>query len=203
MKKLVNSIFPSCSSKNTVTRATYYKKSSATSWTNANKSFSSGTAFTFGGGAISTESSYDVKYTIKLVLKPYATALQNNSGDESLVRIQHLERLLEQNTKQRETLTRLMAQGYIDQVLYNSETNALLMQANTYREDIEVINATMSGDSSRFFEAERLLHFAERGSMLEEYSEDLFERFVDHIQVYSRHEVGFVMKCGLTFKEMI
>ena len=114
-----------------------------------------------------------------------------------------MERLLEQNTEQRETLTRLMAQGYIDQVLSNSETNALLTQANTYREDIKVINATMSGDSSRFFEAERLLHFAERGSMLEEYSEDLFERLVDHIQVYSRHEVGFVMKCGLTFKEMI
>ena len=142
-------------------------------------------------------------YSHKLVLKPYAAALQNNSGDENLVRIQHLERLLEQNTEQRETLTRLMAQGYIDQVLYNSETNALLSQANTYREDIEVINATMSGDSSRFFEAERLLHFAERGSMLEEYSEDLFERFVDHILVYSRQEVGFVMKCGLTFKEMI
>lgn len=142
-------------------------------------------------------------YSHKLVLKPYAATLQNNSGDESLIRIQHLERLLEQNTEQRETLTRLIAQGYIDQVLYNSETNALLTQANTYREDIEVINATMSGDSSRFFEAERLLRFAERGSMLEEYSEDLFERFVDHIQVYSRHEVGFVMKCGLTFKEMI
>lgn len=142
-------------------------------------------------------------YSHKLVLKPYAVALQNNSGDENLVRIQHLERLLEQNTEQRETLTRLMAQGYIDQVLYNSETNTLLTQANTYREDIEVINATMSGDSSRFFETERLLHFAERGAMLEEYSEDLFERFVDHIQVYSRHEVGFVMKCGLTFKEMI
>ena len=41
--------------------------------------------------------------------------------------------------------------------------------------------------------------------MFEELSvcKDLFERFVDHIQVYSRHEVGFVMKCGLTFKEMI
>ena len=142
-------------------------------------------------------------YSHKIVLKPYAAALQSNSGDENLVRIQHLERLLEQNTEQRETLTRLMAQGYIDQILYNSETNALLTQANTYREDIEVINATMSGDSSRFFEAERLLHFAERGSMLEEYNEDLFERFVDHIQVYSRQEVGFVMKCGLTFKEMI
>ncbi len=142
-------------------------------------------------------------YSHKIVLKPYAVALQNNSGDENLVRIQHLERLLEQNTEQRETLTRLMAQGYIDQVLYNSETNTLLTQANTYREDIEVINATMSGDSSRFFETERLLHFVERGAMLEEYSEDLFERFVDHIQVYSRQKIGFVMKCGLTFKEII
>lgn len=57
-------------------------------------------------------------YSHKLVLKPYAAALQSNSSDENLVRIQHLERLLEQNTEQRETLTRLMAQGYIDQVLY-------------------------------------------------------------------------------------
>ncbi|WP_255883616.1 MULTISPECIES: recombinase zinc beta ribbon domain-containing protein [unclassified Ruminococcus] len=142
-------------------------------------------------------------YSHKLVLKPYVAALKNNSGDESLVRIQHLERLLEQNTEQRETLTKLMAQGYIDQVLYNSETNALLAQANNYRADIDVINATMTGDSSKVFEAERLLHFAERGSLLDEYNEELFERFVDHIHVYSRQEVGFVMKCGLTFKEMI
>ncbi len=142
-------------------------------------------------------------YSHKLVLKPYVSALQNNTGDENLVRIQHLERLMEQNTEQRETLTKLMAQGYIDQVLYNSEMNALLAQANTYRDDIEIINSTMSGDNSRVIEAERLLHFAERGSMLQEYSEELFERFVDHIHVYSRQEVGFVMKCGLTFKEAI
>ncbi|MFR2774378.1 MAG: recombinase family protein [Anaerostipes sp.] len=142
-------------------------------------------------------------YSHKLVLKPYVSALQHNTGDENLVRIQHLERLMEQNTEQRETLTKLMAQGYIDQVLYNSEMNALLAQANTYRDDIEIINSTMTGDSSRVFEAERLLHFTERGSMLQEYSEELFERFVDHIHVYSRQEVGFVMKCGLTFKEMI
>lgn len=64
IRGLISYSYASCSSKNTVTRATYYKKSSSSSWTNANKNFSSGTAFTFGGGAISTESSYDVKYTI-------------------------------------------------------------------------------------------------------------------------------------------
>lgn len=64
IRGLISFSYATCSSKNTITCATYYKKSSATSWTNANKSFSFGTAFTFGGGAISTESSYDVKYTI-------------------------------------------------------------------------------------------------------------------------------------------
>lgn len=56
--------YASCSSKNSVTRATYYKKASESAWTNAGVSFSSATAFTFGGGKISTETSYDVKYTI-------------------------------------------------------------------------------------------------------------------------------------------
>lgn len=65
IRGLISYSYSSCSSKNTVTRATYYKKSSSSTWTNASKSFSSGTAFVYGGGGISTESSYDVKYTIK------------------------------------------------------------------------------------------------------------------------------------------
>lgn len=64
IRGLISYSYSSCSSKNIVTRATYYKKSSASTWTNVGKSFTSGTAFTYGGGAISTESSYDVKYTI-------------------------------------------------------------------------------------------------------------------------------------------
>lgn len=64
IRGLVSYSYSSCSSKNAVACATYYKKSSSTTWTNANASFSSGSVFTFGGGAITTESSYDVKYTI-------------------------------------------------------------------------------------------------------------------------------------------
>ena len=64
IRSIISYSYSSCGNKNTLTRATYYKKSSASTWTNANKSFSSDTAFVFGGGAISTESSYDVKYTI-------------------------------------------------------------------------------------------------------------------------------------------
>lgn len=64
IRGLVSYAYSSCSSKNTITRTTYYKKASDTAWTNASVAFSSGTAFTFGGGNISTETSYDVKYTL-------------------------------------------------------------------------------------------------------------------------------------------
>lgn len=64
IRGLVSYSYASCTSKNTITRATYYKKASDTAWTNANAAFSSGTAFTFGGGNISTETSYDIKYTL-------------------------------------------------------------------------------------------------------------------------------------------
>lgn len=142
-------------------------------------------------------------YSHKLVLRPYLKAIQENSSDENLHRIQHLEHLLEQNTEQRETLTKLMAQDYIDQILYNRENNALLSQADGFRADIEALRTNMTGDMSRVREAERLLHFTEKEHMLTAFDDILFARFVDHIDVYSRQKIGFVMKCGLTFQERL
>ncbi len=142
-------------------------------------------------------------YCHKLVLKPYLESLQVNTSDETLLRIQHLETLLEQNAEQRETLYKLMGQGYIDQILFTQENNALLTQANEFRSDIEALKRSMTGDTTKVYETERLMHYCERGKLLLEYSEDLFELFVDHIEVYSRQSIGFVLHCGLTFKERI
>lgn len=142
-------------------------------------------------------------YSHKLVLKPYLKALEDTSGDEAIQRIQHLEKLLKQNLEQRETLIRLMAQGYIDQILFNRENNALLAQADSYRADIDAINRSMTGDVAKVNETEKLLRFSERGAMLSAYDGELFTRFADHIQVFNRSEIGFVLKCGLTLTERI
>lgn len=64
IKATVSYSFASCSSKNTVTRSTYYRVAGTSTWTNASASFNSGTAFTFGNGKISTETSYEVKYEL-------------------------------------------------------------------------------------------------------------------------------------------
>ena len=54
-----------CAGKNSITStATYFRKAGTTSWTNANKTFSYDTAFVFGNGSLSTEYTYEVKYSI-------------------------------------------------------------------------------------------------------------------------------------------
>lgn len=140
-------------------------------------------------------------YGYRLILTPYLKVLENSSGDEAIQRIQHLEQLIAQNNEQREALTKLMAQGYIDQILYNQETNALLLQAETYRSDIEAITIGMTGDAAKVTETNLLLHFVSHTDMFTAYSEELFENYADHIEVMSRNEIRFVMKCGLTFTE--
>ena len=52
-------------------------------------------------------------------------------------------------------------------------------------------------------ETEQLLHFVERGSMMAEFDDLLFEKFVDRIRVDERNQISFVLKCGLMLRERI
>ena len=116
-------------------------------------------------------------------------------------RIQQIQTLLLQNADQRETLTKLMGQGYIDPIIYNEENNALLRQADDYRSEIEMLNKSISGDATHLRAATDLLHFADKSVMLDAFDDDLFEQTVDRIIVKSRNEVVFELKCGLKLKE--
>lgn len=137
----------------------------------------------------------------RMILIPYVNALKDNNKDVSLHRIQELQSLLLENAGQRETLTKLMAQGYIDQILYNEENNALLSQAEQYRMEINVLSERLSGDTSELEAAMVLLKYAEKAVMLDAFDEKLFDHTVNRILVLSRHAVAFELKCGLTLKE--
>ena len=61
---LVSFGYSTCGGKNTLKTSVQYKQVSAEQWTDAGVTFASNTAFTYGKGQISTETSYDaVSYT--------------------------------------------------------------------------------------------------------------------------------------------
>ena len=63
-KSTVGFSYWSCSGKNTITTGVAYRKSSESSYTNAGVSFTSGTQFIFGGGNLSVDYSYDIRFTL-------------------------------------------------------------------------------------------------------------------------------------------
>ena len=116
-------------------------------------------------------------------------------------RIQEIQTLLLENAEQRETLTKLMAQGYIDQILYNEENNTLLSQADRYRQEMDTLSKAIGGDGAHVTAAKDLLRYVEKAAMLTDFDEALFENTVTRIKVLSREEIAFELKCGLTLKE--
>ncbi len=62
---LVSFGYSTCGGKNTLKTSVQYKQVSAEQWTDAGVTFASNTAFTYGNGQISTETSYDVRYTLE------------------------------------------------------------------------------------------------------------------------------------------
>ena len=57
--------YSTCGGKNSLKTAVHYKQVSAEKWTDAGVTFSNNTPFIYGRGQISTETSYDVRYTLE------------------------------------------------------------------------------------------------------------------------------------------
>ena len=48
-----------------------------------------------------------------------------------------------------------------------------------------------------------MLKFAAKAEIAVAFNGDLFEECVDRVLVYSRTEIGFELKCGLTLRERL
>lgn len=142
-------------------------------------------------------------FSRKLILKPLYDTLRADSTDESIKRMQELQQMLEKNSEKKHTLRQLRAQDIIDNVMFNQEMNMLRKAAEDYRNELAVLGTYTSAEAYEITELDKLLKFTETTALLDEFSDELFTAFVDHIIVYDRDCIEFKLKCGLTLKEVL
>ena len=94
-----------------------------------------------------------------------------------------------------------MAKGYLEPALYNKENNELQKELEDFRDEIDSLTYAMNNERSKTYEVRKLLRFANKAQMLLAFDGELFERYVNQVIVYSREEVGFQLKCGITLRE--
>ena len=137
------------------------------------------------------------------VLRPLLVSLRGITSDSSLKSIGELDKKLEDNTEQRKVLVGLLTKGYLEPAVYNKGNNELLQEAERIQRQKESLLRFMNSDSRSLSEASAILQYATKAAMLKGFDGDLFTRFVERIHVYSRTEIGFELKCGITLKERL
>ena len=137
----------------------------------------------------------------EVVLMPLLSSLRGMNSDDTLETIRGLDKKLEENAQQQNVLVGLMTKGYLETAVYKKSNNELLQEAERLRRQKESITRFLNSDFQNLSEVSALLQYASRACILKDYDGDLFTRFVERIHVYSRTEIGFELKCGITLKE--
>ncbi len=135
------------------------------------------------------------------VLRPLLISLRGVNSDESLESIRALDKKLEENAEQQKVLVGLMTKKYLEPAVYNKSNNELLREAERIQRQKESISRLINCDNRNLTEISELLQFTTKAEMLKGFDGELFTRFVERIHVYSREEIGFELKCGITLKE--
>lgn len=100
-------------------------------------------------------------------------------------------------------LVKLMAKGYLEPALFNRESNELRMELDNYIEQKEALIQAVNGELSKVQEVSNLMKFTNRAEMIDSFDDQLFNEYVERIVVFSRTEIGFILKCGITLRERI
>ena len=139
----------------------------------------------------------------KTILTPLLENLRGINSSDSLTSIRELDKKLEENEEQRNILVGLMSKNYIGPAVYKKGNNELLQEAERIKRQKESLVRFINNDTQNLNEVSELLHFASRSAMLTGFDAGVFKRFVERIIVYSRTEIGFELKCGITLRERL
>ena len=139
----------------------------------------------------------------KFILRPLLDGLRNQNSAASFLRIEELETKIENNMEQSQMLTGLLAKGYLEPALFNKEKISLEAERDRLLAEKDQLTRSVNGDFAKVDEVDRLLKFATKSKMLTAYEDEFFEDYVERIIVFSREEVGFELKCGITLKERL
>lgn len=137
------------------------------------------------------------------VLKPFINSLRGYDNKEKIWEINNLEKRIEQNSRQQKVLVDLLATGYLEPEIYQSEKRQLEAEASSFAKEKRNIAEEVNGDLKHLDNAQKLFKLVSRSTLPKTFDENLFDEIVDSITVISREHISFNLKCGITLNERL
>lgn len=139
----------------------------------------------------------------KMILKPLLDSLIGMNSEDSLSNILAIDKKIEENREQQNVLSELRTKGYLDPAVYKKGSNDLLHELERLKQQKQSLMRLLNSDDEIQKVVNELLKFTTKSPMLLGFDSNVFERFVDYVIVFSREEIGFELKCGITLKERL
>ena len=137
------------------------------------------------------------------VLVSYSRELDAYADIHKDIRLVKISEQLEDISQREFRLKNYLSMGLLDPSVYTKEAEALSNTKQDLTDQKNQIKAESSEKVEQKESLKELLKYTGTTKIVTEFDVEIFNRFVDHIVVSSRNEIGFVMKCGPTFREVI
>lgn len=142
-----------------------------------------------------------LKYGYKSVLKPLQNGLKTMSGENRITALADLDERIGKNADRKRVIAELVGKGFLDTALFTKELSDIAAEAEMLKQEKKRLESSTTGNHQQLSELDSLIHYLSKKPEIIEFEDDIFERFVENIVVYSRDEIGFCMKCGITLRE--
>ena len=139
----------------------------------------------------------------KEVLQTLLDSIAVQPSKSRLCRIDEVKRTLDDIQERRRNLTSIMTKGYLDPASFTREKNELMSESEKLIAERDRLETEISGELTRTESLRDIIKFTGKSAMLSAFDAGLFGRFVDCIDVRSRTEFEFHLKCGITVKETV
>lgn len=142
-------------------------------------------------------------FSHKTVLKPFIRSLGGMDCDNVKDEISRIDCRCVEISKKMQVISKLAAEGLLDGSAFNNEKNELNIEYQKLVERKKHLYDYTNEFKENIEYATTLYKFCSKSEMLNEYSDELFEKHISRVIVYSRDSVGFELKCGIVFTERL
>ena len=146
---------------------------------------------------------YKLTFGNKKILRPLLNAVSVINQEDGNKRVLEIDVLLHKNVEQREVLLGLAEKKVLNQRIYINANQELMTELQQLKEEKKRLQYVLQNETALREDIKALIKYCEKHQELEQFDEEAFSQFVLQITVYSRTEIGFDLKCGLTLQERL
>src|SRR5690625_2340067 len=144
-----------------------------------------------------------LQFGYSYVFIPLSKQLETSNQDENYQIITEIEEQLEGTQDELNILIQLMTKGFLEPAIFNEQKIELTHRHMRLKEEREQLLYSINDGSNQLNEVKQLIKYFKQGKSTDAFNEESFQNIVKKIIVYSPNEIGFHLKCGITFRERV